>query len=350
MSEKVNAIDKKATLPQRQSRSVLWPVILIAGGVLLLLSNIGMISGLNWAAAWRLWPLLLIFIGLDVIIRQVSPPTGTLLSGLVGLAAVALFGYVLFTGNVLWGSAVPEGANEPRVQSFELPAAGIESARITLDLGNFATEIHQLEENTNLIDGSIYTTGDLQFDTEVENGHAEVIVGENNVNWFFNPELWFNDDPDRTWQFNLNTAIPTDLRIDVGNASTTAELGDLSLTSLRVNGGNGSFRGVLPPGNYDAVIDGGNGSLRLSLGDRGEQTMHVESGNGSVTLFLPTSMEARIEFDEGNGSINVDDSRFTLVSGDRENGVYETANYDTAADRITLEVDSGNGSISILEP
>lgn len=350
MSDNIKSLDEKPMSSRRQSRSILWPILLIGGGVLLLLSNIGVVSGLNWAAAWRLWPLLLIFIGLDVILQQASPPTGTLLSGLVGVAAVAVFGYVLFTGNVLWGAAVPEDANEPRIETFELPAAGIESAEITLDLGNSATEVHPLQGDTNLIDGSIYTSGELKFDTEVEDGHAEVVVGEDNVSWFFNPSAWFSDEPGQTWQFNLNSAIPTDLRIDMGNSSATAELGALTLTYLRVEGGNGSLRAVLPPGNYEADIDSSNGSMRFSLPESGEQVMNVESGNGSITLFLPTNMEARIEFDEGNGGINVDGSRFSLVRGDDDDGVYETANYGTAADRITLEVDSGNGSISILEP
>lgn len=350
MSDNIKSLDEKPVPSRRQSRSVFWPIVLIGGGVLLLLSNIGMVSGLNWAAAWRLWPLLLIFIGLDVIVQQVSPPTGTLLSGLVALAAVTVFGFALFTGNTLWGSAVPERANELRIETFELPAAGVESAEITLDLGNPAAEVHPLQGNNNLIDGSIYTSGDLKFETDIDDGRAGVVVGEDNVSWFFNPELWFSDEPGQTWQFNLNTSIPTELRIDVGNGSTVAELGELSLTGLRVNGGNGSLRAVLPPGDYEAVIDSGNGSMRFSLPDSGQQTMNVESGNGSISLFLPTTMEARIEFDEGNGSINVDGSRYSLVSGDRENGVYETANYDTATDRITLEVDSGNGSVSILEP
>jgi hypothetical protein len=310
----------------------------------------GMVSGLGWTAVWRLWPLFLVFLGLDVIVRQASPPTGTLLSGVIALAAIGIFGYVLFTGNTLWGSAARQGAGEGRVETFNLPATGIETAEIRINLSNSSSEINGLEGSNELIAGSIFTSGDLVFRTAVEEGHAEVTVGEDNVTWFLNPADWFRNEPGQTWQFDLNQTIPTDLRIDVGNASATAELAQLTLTELTVDGGNGSVQATFPPGNYEAVIDGGNGSLNLTLPNSGEQTMRVDSGNGSISLSLPTNMEARIEFDEGNGSISVDEARFSLVSGDSENGVYETAGYESATDRMTLDLESGNGSISITAP
>lgn len=353
MSDKVahnmKSLDKEsATISQRRSRSVFLPVLLIGGGILLLLSNMGMISGLGWSAVFSLWPLFLIFIGLDVIGRQASPPTGTLLSGVIALAAVALFGYVLFSGNPLFGLGVGQGANELRLETFELPVEGVETAEITIDLGNSSAEINALPDNNNLIAGSIYTAGDLVFDTEVEDGRAEVTVGDENTAWLLNPALWFQDQAEQTWQFSLNERLPTDLRIDVGNGSGTAELDQLTLTSLTVDGGNGSFRATLPPGSYEAVVDGGNGSMDLTLPGSGEQSMRIDSGNGSIDLFLPANVEARVEFDEGNGSVNVD-VRFSLVSGDEEEGVYETAGYADTTDRVTMDLETGNGSVSISQ-
>ena len=58
----------------------------------------GIVSDLNWGVAFQLWPLLLIFLGINIIVQQVRRPLGTILSGLVGLTAVALFGAVLLFG------------------------------------------------------------------------------------------------------------------------------------------------------------------------------------------------------------------------------------------------------------
>jgi hypothetical protein len=78
--------------------------------------------------------------------------------------------------------------------------------------------------------------------------------------------------------------------------------------------------------------------------------MTLDGGNGSLSLVLPANVEARVEFDEGNGSVGVDDGRFSLVSGDEERGVYETAGYASATDRVTIDVETGNGSFSLSEP
>ena len=59
-------------------------------------------------------------------------------------------------------------------------------------------------------------------------------------------------------------------------------------------------------------------------------------------------VEARVEYDTGNGSLNVD-GRFERVSGDRDEGVYETPGYE-AAGGLAIRLDSGNGSVTITTP
>jgi hypothetical protein len=339
--------EKGGTLMHRHSRSIFFPILLIGGGTLLLLTNMGMLSGLNWAAVAPLWPLLIIFIGLDVIVRQVSPPGGALLSGLVALVAVALFGYVLFSGNMLFRFGNASTTTELHMETFNLPAEGIQSADVTLDLGNARAEINALQDSNDLIAGTIFTSGDLVFHTDVKNGEANVVVGEENVVGLFNPANWFRNDPEHTWQFGLGSNVPTELHVDVGNGSATAALDQLTLTGLQIDGGNGSLDAALPAGDYDIEVDSGNGSMDLTLPSGGEQTMRLDGGNGSIDLLLPANVEAQIRYNEGLGSVNVDEGRFTRVSGDDEEGVYETAGYASAADRITINLESGNGSISV---
>lgn len=64
------------------------PTILIGLGVLLLLSNLGMLQWSVWDTAWRLWPILLIAAGLDVLIGRRSA-LGSLFSALIVLALIA---------------------------------------------------------------------------------------------------------------------------------------------------------------------------------------------------------------------------------------------------------------------
>lgn len=77
-------------------RSVLWPVALIAAGLVLLLGNLGYIP---WGSLYRLldlWPLVLIVVGLELIIRRSVPAraSGPLALLVVALTAVVAVVYV----------------------------------------------------------------------------------------------------------------------------------------------------------------------------------------------------------------------------------------------------------------
>lgn len=67
-------------------RSIFWPLVLIAVGVLWLLGNFGVIATSNLFALLRLWPLLLIAIGLDILLGRRWP----LVSALIALVTVGV--------------------------------------------------------------------------------------------------------------------------------------------------------------------------------------------------------------------------------------------------------------------
>ena len=231
--------------------------------------------------------------------------------------------------DTLRGLGLPvAAAPELRQETFALDDEGVTSAEIALHLGNFPTTVGPLG-NGGLIAGTVWTRGAVQMEPERDaEGHIELEVGvrENPGDWF-DPRTWGGDE-NRQWGIDLSPTVPLELHIDAGNGATTAALDELTLTALTLDSGNGALEATLPAGDYNVRVD---------------------SGNGSVVLRLPEGVEARVEYDSGNGSVNVDD-RFQRVSGDRDEGVYETAGYDAAADAIAIRVDSGNGSVTITAP
>ena len=54
-------------------RGAFWPLLLIAIGLIFLLSNYGLIAGVSWLAVLNLWPLLLVLIGLDIAFARRWP-------------------------------------------------------------------------------------------------------------------------------------------------------------------------------------------------------------------------------------------------------------------------------------
>ena len=134
---------------QRRHNSFFGPIVLIAIGVYFLLANLGIIPGnINWGAALQLWPLALILLGINVIVRQAPGVLGGFLSALVGLAAVAIFGYVLFFGedNAILNRFGIEPVNpaEVKTEQIEMSAEGVETAVIDINLGLAPTELYAL--------------------------------------------------------------------------------------------------------------------------------------------------------------------------------------------------------------
>lgn len=350
MSDEKVLDEKPAREPS--SRSLMGPILLIAAGVLFLLDNLNVLPPLNWMAALRFWPLLLIFIGLNVLVVQARPPLGTTLSLLLALAAAAVFGYLLLRGapeQVLGRLGLDASAPQLREQSFDVGLDGATSAGIELNLSRFPTTISALDDGNQLIAGTVSTFGNLDVRPSSDAaGRVEVEVSEEGGGaWFLDPRAW--TDQGGEWAIGLNPDTPTDLRVDAGNASATAALEALTLTSLTLDAGNGGVTAGLPDGVYDIRIDGGNGSLTVTLPDGGVQELRLDGGNGGVTLLLPEGVAARIEYNEGNGNVEVDD-RFERVSGDNEEGAYETAGYDRATEGILMHIDTGNGRATVTTP
>lgn len=331
---------------RRGSRSAFAPIVLIAAGVFFLLDNLGVVSALNWEAAWRFWPLALIFLGLNVLVVQFPRPVGTILSALVALAAVAVFGWLLLSGppsGFLRSLGVP-APRELQAEDFALTPGAAKTAAITLHMGNYPARV-EAGSGADLVSGTIWTRTGLDMQpTSDAAGHFDVTIGEEPGGFSFNPGDWI-DGADHTWAFLLSPDLPIDLRLEAGNGSLSADLAGLALSNLVIEAANGSVTADLPAGAYDVRLNGGNGGIDLTLPDSGPREVRVDSGNGGVDLTLPDGVEARVEYDTGNGSVNVD-GRFERVSGDNDEGVYETAGYE-AGDGVLFVVETGNGSVEI---
>jgi hypothetical protein len=334
------------------SRSVFAPIILIAAGVFFLLDNLSLLPALNWSLVLRFWPLFLVFVGLNILVVQVRPPAGTFLSLLTALLTVGVFGALLLSNPAnqifdRFGITLP--STDIITEPFEVGAEGVTAAEIQMDFSNYPSVIASSSGEDHLVSGIIRSASGLDLDSEMNrNGQATVRLGEKAMTTFSMDPMRFAGS-ENNWEIYLNRQTPTDLMLDVSNGYVNSQLADLNLTHLVMNGGNGTLEAALPAGNYDIKVDGGNGRIEVTLPTAGRQAMEVDGGNGRITLTLPASMEARVQFNKGRGNIDVD-SRFRLISGDRDRGVYQTGDYENAPDRILILLDSGNGRVSIQEP
>jgi hypothetical protein len=346
--------------PSRRHRpSLFGPIILIAIGAFFLLSNLDLLPGgsPNWIVLLQLWPLWLIFLGVNIIVRQAPGAIGSFLSALVALLAVAVFGYVLFFAedSALLDRLRITPSLTVKTESIQYRADDVSAADIFIDFSSPGADLYTLDDSNNLIEGTVSYTGDLHFDASVSGGRADITLdttsAESDGFFFLNPANWTSLTEEDRWQIGLAPDVETNLTLDVGSGSVDLNLKGLTLSELDSDGGSGRMELLLPDGDYNFVHHSGSGSSTITVAGRGRQTIEIDGGSGSITLHLPDSMEARVDVAAGSGSFNLNQDRFSQVRGDeRDDGVWETAGYDDAPNRVTLVLDIGSGSVTIREP
>ena len=162
--------------PRRRTGSLFGPIVLIALGLYFLAGNMGLTPQLHWGAALHLWPLFLIFVGLNIIARQIPRPLGTLATAAVALLFVVVFGAVLFFADRLPFLAQYSGtAPTVQTETVSLPISEVRTANISIDFAAPKATLFGLDDSTDLIAGEISYQGELVFEHEISQGNTREI-------------------------------------------------------------------------------------------------------------------------------------------------------------------------------
>jgi hypothetical protein len=330
-----------------QYRSIFWPIVLLGVGAVWLLSNLGYIQSIDIGFLVRLWPILLIIIGLDILFGRIAP----WISALLGLIVIAcLVGVLIYAPSL--GLARPAQLNTDHLTE---PIGDASTAIVDLRLSLESAEVFPLKSSQNLIEadmrhfgnGYLTVTGDTQ---------KKVVLGSeggsSGNNWFSWPSLGIGWDNNSYWTIGLTDQIPLDLNVDGSLGSSDIDLNGLNITDLSVNVSMGSMEVILPVSaeGYDVDINGSAGSLDVTLPENTNITVHLDGSAGSSTFTLPSNHALRVEvLDGGLGSVDLP-SHLVRVSGsgDAQEGVWEVADFDAATYKIIIIISHvGPGSIDI---
>ena len=132
---------------ERGSRvSLVGPVILIGLGVVFLLNNMGLLAWSVWDVIFRLWPVLLVAAGMEIILSRLSA-WGSLLALVLTVA--------IFAG-ALWVLG-PDLESTQAVAGEEIAQALGEAsmARVVIEPGVGSLHIDALPESANLVEGMV---------------------------------------------------------------------------------------------------------------------------------------------------------------------------------------------------
>lgn len=92
----------------------------------------------------------------------------------------------------------------------------------------------------------------------------------------------------------------------------------------------------------DAKTGAGNVTVEMGSDVTGNNIINAQSGAGNVVVFIPGSLAARIHATTGLGKAIVD-SRFSKLDGN----LYQSPDYDSALDKVEINVNSGAGNVSV---
>ncbi|NPV08322.1 MAG: hypothetical protein HPY83_10240 [Anaerolineae bacterium] len=263
---------------------VLWGILLVLVGLLLLLSNLGVIAVDVWSL---LWPLLLIGVGVWLV----------------------------------WGVlAKPEGVE---IEEVSIPLQGAARARVRLDHGAGQLRVTGRAAPDQLLSGRF--AGGLKYDVlrRADLLDVDLRVPSRVYPQFAFPWTWWSGRGALDWEVALNPEVPLELHLKTGASATWLDLSELQVTELRLDTGASSTEVTMPAA-------------------AGYTRADVRSGVAGVVIRIPEGVEAHIRASGGLADTSVS-PRFERVGP----GAYRSPSYATAPNRLELNVEVGLGSVSI---
>jgi len=292
-------------------RSYFWPAILILVGVFALLINSGLVPAERLDRLVDLWPLILIVIGLELVVRRaVQGPAAE-----IAAAVVVLIAIVVAAAYIALGPSIPTGTHtldaSARVGSLDHGTARIDvgAANITMvggsDIGGDLFRAH-IEYSGNKPDVSVDTSS------------GDVHISQSNTSGLFFESHRFVLD------LQLNTGVRWSIAVNSGSSTDDFNLTAVHVASLELNTGASreSITIGTPSGTVPITINGG--ALNVTIHRPQGVAASVAVSGGAVTL----NFDGRQHHDVGSASDR---------SGD----------YDGATNRYQVEVNGGACNVTL---
>ncbi len=262
-----------------------------------------------------------------------------------GIVLVLLLGAVV--GYAYWRS-IPSGSI--LTDNLSEPLGGATTAKITIDSGPGHLTIGGLAASERLL-----TSGTLQY-LESQGAPSRALTrtggratltlrkGAVSQSWLRLP--WAACGGAYEWQVRLNPGVPTDLTAHSDGGNLRLNLAGLAVTGLAADTGGGNIEILLPDRasglSAKASTGGGDVTVDLGSGTTGRNAVSAQSGAGNVLVRVPSGLAARIRATTGAGKATVD-PRFARLA----DNTYQSPDYESAANRVEITVQSGAGNVSV---
>ena len=292
-----------------RGEGLIWGILSIGFGVVFLLSNFGYLQVGAWSLLLRLWPLLLVAVGLDLIFSGRST--------WLNLAGV-LIGLVILAG-VVWFAISNQVVTRAVAQPVDQPMGDVQKANLYFSNPVGWMELGPGAEGSQLVGGNTYeprqNSLNQRYAIEGDTGSYSLSDHQTVVTPFYGGI----DRP--LWELTLSSKVPLSLETSTGVGKQTIDLNGVDISALHLEVAIGSLDLTLPA---DELLSG---------------SVSVPIGNVQVTV--PEGALVEIQLDSG---LTVK----SLAAGFSQDGdrIYSPgANAENA--RVHLSIDQPIGILSV---
>jgi hypothetical protein len=203
----------------------------------------------------------------------------------------------------------------------------------SVDLGSASTARAQFEfaAGSLRVDGGADQLMEATFRTNVPAWQAQVNYningsqGELLVKQPTDNKLPVRGEVINDWNIRLNNAVPLDLVVNTGAGVINLNLSDLDLSTLQVE------------------TQAGTTSLDLSGNWDHDVTAAITGGVGELSITLPSEIGVRVNMDTALVSV-------TTTGLEKDGDGYVNQAYGTAPNTLTLDLQTGIGSVKLMVP
>ena len=306
-----------------------WGLALITAGAVALAAQQGYLDRDALSGAWRLWPLILIAIGVSILLaRTPFAVLGTIAAALVvGAAGGALI--------AVGPSFASCGGDEPNNLATERGTFD-ETATVTLDFNCGSLEVGTTDgDEWSVASGR---DGGDPARVSADGDSLDIESGRN--------DRWWEGGGRQQWIVELPQATLYELNVSPNAADTTIDLGGGRYALVSVHPNAGSLTLDLTDAavqRLDMSLNAGSAAITIGAGSALDATLSVNAG--SIDVCTEDGVALRVTTDSNiTFSHNLDETDL-VQDGD----TWSTPGYTDADDRVQIEL-SGNAASFTLNP
>ncbi|MCB2203265.1 hypothetical protein KQI65_00845 [bacterium] len=302
-----------------KSGRIFWGTLFVIIGVLGILNNYFALT-LSWDALWKLWPLLLVFLGISTFLKD-SRSKWIVVGGVGLIAGIVLFSSVQKGCNSVDRIIEHHGSEEEyRDISQQVLTEHMDSivTRARFQFEGGAGRFEFRDTTSDFVHAEIrssITSYTLRRDDYMGIPRFRLSMNDANVSWEG------KGMKNRVYMY-LNPTPEWELDIDGGAASMDFDLRPYIIRTLDV--------------------EAGAASIDIRLGERADTCdVSVETGASSVTIHVPESVGCEVHTESALSSKSLPDFRKL------DSGHYRSENFEAAAKKMFISVESGLSSIKV---